>query len=264
MFNKQMTIKSANEIELLRENGIIVSKTLAEVAKYIKPGVKTITLDTIAEDFIRAEGAIPGFKGYRGFPATLCISVNEEVVHGIPGERVLKNGDIVSIDCGCQKDGFYGDSAYTFPVGEVSEEVLNLLKRTKESLYRAVETAVAGKRVGDISAAVQEYVEGFGYSVVRELVGHGIGRQLHEKPDIPNYGKRGWGAKLPAGLTICIEPMINMGAKMVVQDPDGWTIRTADRMPSAHFELTVAVRKEKADVLSTFRYIEEVLGSSSI
>ena len=264
MFNKQMTIKSANEIELLRENGIIVSKTLAEVAKHIKPGVKTITLDTIAEDFIRAEGAIPGFKGYRGFPATLCISVNEEVVHGIPGERVLKNGDIVSIDCGCQKDGFYGDSAYTFPVGEVSDEVLNLLKRTKESLYRAVETAVAGKRVGDISAAVQEYVEGFGYSVVRELVGHGIGRQLHEKPDIPNYGKRGWGAKLPVGLTICIEPMINMGAKMVVQDPDGWTIRTADRMPSAHFELTVAVRKEKADVLSTFRYIEEVLGSSSI
>jgi methionyl aminopeptidase len=264
MFNKLMTVKSANEIELLRENGIIVSKTLAEVAKHIKPGVKTITLDKIAEDFIRAEGAIPGFKGYRGFPGTLCISVNEEVVHGIPGERVLKNGDIVSIDCGCQKDGFYGDSAYTFPVGEVSAEVMSLLKRTKESLYRAVEVAVAGKRVGDISAAVQEYVEGFGYSVVRELVGHGIGTQLHEKPDIPNYGKKGWGAKLTAGLTICIEPMINMGAKGVVQDPDGWTIRTADRMPSAHFELTVAVKKEKADVLSTFRYIEEVLGSSSI
>ncbi|MEI7526550.1 MAG: type I methionyl aminopeptidase [Mariniphaga sp.] len=259
-----MTVKTENEIELLRENGIIVSKTLAEVAKFIQPGVKTITLDKIAEDFIRSQGAVPGFKGYRGFPGTLCISINEEVVHGIPGERVLKNGDIVSIDCGCQKDGYFGDSAYTFPVGEVTSEVTDLLTRTKESLFRAVELAVAGKRVGDISAAVQDYVEGFGYSVVRELVGHGIGRQLHEKPDIPNYGKRGWGAKLPVGLTICIEPMINMGAKMVVQDPDGWTIRTADRMPSAHFELTVAVRKEKADVLSTFRYIEEVLGSSSI
>ncbi len=264
MFNKQMTIKTAGEIELLRENGIIVSKTLAEVAKHIKPGVKTITLDQIAEDFIRGEGAVPGFKGYRGFPATLCISVNEEVVHGIPGERVLKNGDIVSIDCGCQKDGYYGDSAYTFPVGEVSEDVMNLLKRTKESLYRAVAVAVTGKRIGDVSAAVQEFVEGYGYSVVRELVGHGIGRQLHEKPDIPNYGKKGWGAKLQTGLTICIEPMINLGVKSVIQDPDGWTIRTADRMPSAHFELTVAVNKEKADVLSTFRYIEEVLGSSSI
>jgi methionyl aminopeptidase len=264
MFEKQITIKSAEEIELLRENGIIVSKTLAEVAKHIQPGVSTLTLDKIAEEFIRAEGAIPGFKGYRGFPGTLCVSVNEEVVHGIPGERVLKNGDIVSIDCGCQKYGYYGDSAYTFPVGEVSADVMNLLKRTKESLYRAVDFAVAGKRVGDISAAVQEYVEGYGYSVVRELVGHGIGRQLHEKPDIPNYGKRGWGAKLTAGLTICIEPMINMGVKGVVQDPDGWTIRTADRMPSAHFELTVAVKKEKADVLSTFRFIEEVLGPSSI
>ncbi|MEI7898541.1 MAG: type I methionyl aminopeptidase [bacterium] len=264
MFNKQMTVKSAEEIELLRENAIIVSKTLAEVAKNIKPGVSTLTLDTIAEEFIRAEGAIPGFKGYRGFPATLCVSINEEVVHGIPGSRVLKNGDIVSIDCGCQKDGYYGDSAYTFPVGEVSDEVLNLLKRTRQSLLMATELAVAGRRVGDISSFIQEYVEGFGYSVVRELVGHGIGRQLHEKPDVPNYGKRGYGVKMPVGLTICIEPMINMGAKTVVQDTDGWTIRTADRMPSAHFELTVAVRKDKADVLSTFRYIEEVLGSSSI
>jgi methionyl aminopeptidase len=264
MFNKQLTVKSSEEIELLRENAIIVSKTLAEVAKNIKPGVKTITLDSIAEDFIRGEGAIPGFKGYRGFPGTLCISINEEVVHGIPGDRVLKNGDIVSIDCGCQKDGYYGDSAYTFPVGEVSAEVMNLLKRTKESLFQAIDMAVAGRRVGDISAAVQEYVEGFGYSVVRELVGHGIGNQLHEKPDIPNYGRRGSGVKMPVGLTICIEPMINMGAKTVVQDQDGWTIRTADKMPSAHYELTVAVRKDKADILSTFRYIEEVLGSSSI
>jgi len=261
---KEMTVKSEEEIEILRENAIIVSKTLAEVAKHIKPGIATITLDKIAEDFIRSEGAVPGFKGYRGFPGTLCISVNEEVVHGIPGNRVLKNGDIVSIDCGCLKKGFFGDSAYTFPVGEVTEAAKNLLKRTKESLFLALETAVAGKRVGDISATVQEYVEGFGYSVVRELVGHGIGRHLHEKPDIPNYGKRGSGAKLNAGLTICIEPMINMGVKSVVQDKDGWTIRTADKMPSAHFELTIAVRKEKPDVLSTFMYIEEALGYSTI
>jgi methionyl aminopeptidase len=261
MFNKQMSVKTADEIELLRENALIVSKTLAEVAKNIQPGVKTITLDKIAEEFIRDAGAIPGFKGYRGFPATLCISINEEVVHGIPGERVLKNGEIVSIDCGCLKNGYYGDSAYTFAVGEVDAEVSNLLFHTKASLFRALEFAVVGKRVGDISSAVQEYVEGHGYSVVRELVGHGIGTQLHEKPDIPNYGKRGSGMKLLAGLTICIEPMINMGNKSVSQDSDGWTIRTADRMPSAHFELTVAVQKGKADVLSTFRYIEEVLGT---
>jgi methionyl aminopeptidase len=254
-----MVPKSAGEIEILRENAIIVSKTLAEVAKVIEPGVKTVTLDRIAEEFILSQGAVPGFKGYRGFPNTLCVSVNEEVVHGIPGERVLKNGDIVSIDCGCRKDGFYGDSAYTFAVGEVRPEVFMLLQRTKESLFLAVDAAVAGRRVGDISAAVQEYVESFGYSVVRELVGHGIGRQLHEKPDIPNFGRKGSGMKLPEGLTICIEPMINLGTKNVVQANDGWTIRTADRMPSAHFELTVAVVKGKADVLSTFSYVEEVL-----
>jgi methionyl aminopeptidase len=184
-----MEVKTGEEIELLRENAVIVSKTLAEVAKYIKPGVSTITLDRIAEDFLRMQGAIPGFKGYNGFPATLCISVNEEVVHGIPGERVLKNGDIVSIDCGSLKKGYYGDSAYTFPVGNVAPEVMNLLRRTKASLFRAVGMALPGKRVGDISSAVQDYVESFGYSVVRELVGHGIGRKLHEKPDIPNYGK---------------------------------------------------------------------------
>ncbi len=259
-----MTLKSAEEIEILRENALIVSKTIAEVAKYIKPGVSTLTLDKIAEEFIRAEGALPGFKGYRGFPATLCTSINEEVVHGIPGARVLKNGDIISIDCGCRKDGFYGDSAYTFAVGEVSEGVMMLLKRTRESLMRAIEVAIAGKRIGDISAAVQEYVECHGYSVVRELVGHGIGRQLHEKPDIPNYGKRGSGIKMQPGLTLCIEPMINLGTKSVLQDHDGWTIRTADRMPSAHFELTVVVQKERADVLSTFKYIEEVLGPNCI
>jgi methionyl aminopeptidase len=260
MLTKLLSVKTAEEIEILRENGEIVSKTLAEVARNIQPGVKTITLDKIAEEFIRSEGAVPGFKGYRGFPATLCVSVNEEVVHGIPGERVLKNGDIVSIDCGCRKNGYYGDSAYTFAVGEVDASVKNLLYHTKASLFSALEMAVAGKRVGDISAAVQMYVESFGYTVVRELVGHGIGKQLHEKPDVPNYGKQGSGMKLLPGMTICIEPMINLGVKSVVQDQDGWTIRTADRMPSAHFELTVAIRKDKPDVLSTFRYIEEVLG----
>jgi methionyl aminopeptidase len=255
-----MVIKTAEEIELLRENAIIVSKTLAEVAKYIKPGVKTITLDEIAETYIRSQGAVPGFKGYRGYPATLCVSVNEEVVHGIPGERVLKNGDIVSIDCGCLKHGYYGDSAYTFAVGEVHPDVLSLLKRTKESLFRALDVAVAGLWTEDIGSVVQEYVESHGYSVVRELVGHGIGKQLHEKPDIPNYGRRGSGKKLMEGLTIC---MINMGSKHVVQAKDGWTIRTKDRMPSAHYELTVAVKRGRADVLSTFKYVEEVLKAES-
>lgn len=259
-----MEIKTGEEIEKLRENAIIVSKTLAEVAKHIKPGISTKTLDIIAEEFIRSQGAVPGFKGYNGFPATLCVSVNEEVVHGIPGERVLKNGDVVSIDCGSLKDGYYGDSAYTFTVGEVAPEIVSLLRRTKESLYKAVEIAVAGKRVGDISSAVQDYVESFGYSVVRELVGHGIGKTLHQKPDIPNYGKKGSGIKLQEGLVICIEPMINLGRKNIVQSKDGWTISTEDKKPSAHFELTMVVRKEAPDVLSTFKYIEEVLGANKI
>jgi methionyl aminopeptidase len=241
-----------------------VSKTLAEVGKHIEPGVSTGFLDRIAEEYICSYGAIPGFKGYNGFPATLCVSVNEEIVHGIPGDRVLKDGDIVSIDCGSIKNGFYGDSAYTFAVGNVKPEVLSLLQRTKESLFLALEMTVAGKRVGDISGTVQEYVESFGYSVVRELVGHGIGRKLHEKPDIPNFGRRGTGPKLQDGLVICIEPMINLGTKNVIQSRDGWTIRTADGMPSAHFELTAVVRKEKPDVLSTFGFVEEVLGTSKI
>jgi methionyl aminopeptidase len=259
-----MDLKTGEEIEILRENAQIVSRTLAEVAKYIRPGIKTSSLDRIAEDYIRSQGAVPGFKGYNGFPATLCVSINEEIVHGIPGERVLKNGDIVSIDCGSIKDGFYGDSAYTFTVGEVKPEVLSLLKRTRESLFLALEMTVTGKRVGDISGTVQEYVESFGYSVVRELVGHGIGRKLHEKPDIPNFGKRGTGPKLQDGLVICIEPMINLGTKSVIQSRDGWTIRTADGMPSAHYELTAVVRKEKPDVLSTFGFVEEVLGNNKI
>lgn len=254
-----MIVSSQEEVELLKENAIIVSKTLAEVAKHIEPGVKTITLDQIAEAFIRDQGAIPGFKGYRGFPGTLCVSINEEVVHGFPGERVLKNGDVVSIDCGCVKHGYYGDSAYTFPVGEVDPRVMLLLNRTKQSLYLGIDTAITGNRIGDISFAIQNYVESFGYSVVRELVGHGIGMQLHEKPDVPNYGRRGSGSKLPEGLVICIEPMINLGVKNVVQAPDGWTIRTADSKPSAHYELTVVVRKERAEVLSTFQFVDAVL-----
>jgi len=208
-----------------------------------------------------SHGAVPGFKGYGGFPATLCISINDEVVHGIPGDRELKDGDIVSIDCGTLMNGFYGDSAYTFAVGNVDSEVLELLKRTKESLYLAIEQAVAGKRVGDIGNAVQKHVESFGYSVVRDLVGHGVGRNLHESPEIPNYGRRGSGIKLKQGMCLAIEPMVNLGVKEVKQDKDGWTIRTADAKPSAHFEHDVAVRNGKADILSTFDYIEEVLNN---
>jgi methionyl aminopeptidase len=251
--------KTDEEIEIQRESSLLVGKTLAEVAKHLKPGVKTIELDRIAETFILDHGAKPGFKGYGGFPATLCISVNDEVVHGIPGERELKDGDIVSIDCGTILNGFYGDSAYTFEVGEVDEEVHLLLERTKQSLYLGIEMAVVGKRVGDIGYAIQHYVEQFGYGVVRDLVGHGVGRNLHEKPEVPNYGRRGTGVKLKKGMVLAIEPMINMGRKEVVQDPDGWTIRTIDGKPSAHFEHDVAIREGKPDILSTFDYIEEVL-----
>ena len=253
--------KTEEEIELLRESSLLVGKTLAEVAKLIEPGVKTIKLDQVAEEFIRDNGAKPGFKGYNGFPYTLCISVNENVVHGFPSERELKDGDIVSVDCGTIKNGFYGDSAYTFAVGDVKEEVLMLMKRTKESLYRGIENAVAGKRIGDIGYAIQNYVESFGYSVVRDLVGHGLGRNLHEKPEVPNFGRRGRGTKLKENLVIAIEPMINLGTKRVVQEKDGWTIRTADRQPSAHYEHDVVVRKGKAEILSTFDYIEEVLNN---
>ncbi|MCD4680266.1 MAG: type I methionyl aminopeptidase [Bacteroidales bacterium] len=252
-------LKTDEEIELLRESSLLVGKTLAEVAKEIKPGVRIDKLDHIAEEFIRDSGAVPGFKGYNGFPATLCISINEQVVHGIPGNRILKDGDIASIDCGTILNGFYGDSAYTFAVGDVRDEVLQLMKRTKESLYKGIEKAVVGSRVGDIGYAVQKYVEEVGYSVVRDLVGHGLGKQLHEKPEIPNYGRRGTGTKLKEGLVICIEPMINLGTHRVIQEKDGWTIRTADNLPSAHYEHAVAVRKNQADILSSFKDIEEVL-----
>jgi len=252
-------IKTEEEIEIQRESSLLVGKTLAEVAKYVAPGIKTIELDAIAEAFIKDHGAVPGFKGYGGFPGSLCISVNDQVVHGIPGNQVLHEGDIVSIDCGVLKNGFYGDSAYTFAVGEISEELQLLLERTKASLYLGIEQAVVGNRTGDIGNAIQSYTEGFGYGVVRELVGHGVGRKLHEKPEVPNYGRRGSGVKLKENMTLAIEPMINLGSRGVKQEADGWTIRTIDGKPSAHFEHDVAIRKGKADILSTFSYIEEVL-----
>lgn len=251
--------KTNDEINLIKDSSLLVGKTLAEVAKIIRPGVKTIELDEIAEEFIRDHGGIPGFKGYNGFPNTLCVSINEQVVHGIPNERELVDGDIVSIDCGVIKNGFYGDSAYTYAIGNVRNEILLLLKRTKESLYKGIEMAVKGKRIGDIGFEIQNYVEQFGYSVVRDLVGHGVGKKLHEQPEVPNYGRKGTGIKLNEGMVLAIEPMINLGTKNVVQDKDGWTIRTADHKPSAHFEHTVAVRKEKAEILTTFEFIEKVL-----
>ncbi|PKP30942.1 MAG: type I methionyl aminopeptidase [Bacteroidetes bacterium HGW-Bacteroidetes-16] len=251
--------KTDEEVELLRQSSLLVGKTLAEVARMLRPGILTIDLDQVAETFIRDHGAVPGFKGYGGFPGSLCISINDEVVHGIPGKRVIKEGDIVSIDCGTILNGFYGDSAYTFGVGEILVEHAELLKRTKESLLLAVEQAVSGKRIGDIGSTVQNYVEGFGYSVVRELVGHGLGRHLHEKPEVPNYGRKGTGIKLKSGMCLAIEPMVNLGVKEISQDKDGWTIRTADGKPSAHFEHDVVVRDGKSDVLSTFEYIEEVI-----
>ncbi len=251
--------KTEEEIELLRESSLLVGKTLAEIVKHIQPGVETLFLDKIAEDFIRSHGAVPGFKGYNGFKHTLCISVNDEVVHGIPSKRILEDGDIVSIDCGTLKNGFYGDSAYTFAVGNVSEEKLKLMEATKESLYRGINAAIEGKRIGDIGYEIQSYVESLGYSVVRDLVGHGLGRKLHEKPEVPNYGKQGNGMKLQAGLVIAIEPMINLGVRNVIQERDGWTIRTADRLPSAHYEHDVVVRKGKAEILSSFEEIENEL-----
>ena len=244
-------LKTAEEIELLRENNLLVSATLAEVGKHVRPGVSTLELDKLAEEFIRSHGAEPGFLGYGGFPNTLCMSVNEEVVHGIPSaKRILKEGDVLSVDCGTLMKGFYGDSAYTFAVGEIAPEVADLLRVTKEALYKGVAQAKAGNRVGDVASAVQEHAERHGYSVVRELVGHGLGRKMHEEPEVPNYGARGRGPLLKEGMVICIEPMINMGARYVVFERDGWTVRTRDRKPSAHFEFAVAVGKEGPDVLT--------------
>jgi methionyl aminopeptidase len=251
--------KTEEEIELIRESSLLVAKTLAEVAIHIRPGIPTLKLDQIAEGFIRDHGAVPGFKGYQGFPYTLCMSPNEVVVHGFPSSKELKEGDIVSIDCGVLKNGFFGDSAYTFAVGQIDENVRHLLKTTYQCLNLGIEKAVEGNSVGDISSAVQKHAEKAGYTVVRELVGHGVGRALHEAPEVPNFGTRNGGPLLKEGLVLAIEPMINLGKRFVVQEKDGWTIRTADRKPSAHYEHTVAVGKEKAQVLSTFSYIEKAL-----
>lgn len=252
-------LKTDEEIGLLRESNILVSRTLALIASEIRPGITTLYLDKIAETFILDNGAVPAFKGYGGFPNALCTSVNDEVVHGIPSGYVLKEGDILSVDCGVILNGWYGDSAYTFPVGEISGAVRRLLDYTLASLEEGVNAAVAGNRIGDISSAVQTMAESGGYSVVRELVGHGLGRKLHEQPEVANWGKKGTGPKMEKGLVICIEPMINAGAKETIQMRDGWTIKTVDGMPSAHFEYAVAVDRGRADVLTTFEFIDKVL-----
>lgn len=259
LLKQMINLKTEEEIEIVRENNLLVSKTLAEVAKHIRPGVTTLALDALAEQYIRDNGAVPGFLGYHGYPNTLCVSVNDTVVHGIPSKYELRDGDIVSVDCGTFYKGFYGDSAYTFEVGEVSSEVKKLLEITKESLFKGISVAVEGNRVGDISAAVQHHAEANGFSVVREMVGHGLGKSMHEEPEVPNYGSRGRGPKLQTGMVLCIEPMINLGKKQIYMERDGWTVRTSDRKPSAHFELAVAIRKGEADILSTFKFIEEVL-----
>ena len=252
-------IKNEIEIEKIRTSSLLVGKTIAEVARHIKPGVTTLALDKIAEEFIRDHKAKPAFKGYHGFPATLCISVNEVVVHGIPGKRELKEGDLISIDCGTIIDGYFGDSAFSFGLLPMAVELEMLMKRTHESLIKAINILSSGKRVGDIGYEIQTYVESFGYTVVRDLVGHGLGTSLHEKPEVPNYGRRGTGVKLEQGMVICIEPMINLGSRQVTQENDGWTIRTIDHKPSAHFEHAVVITNNGADILSSFNEIEQVI-----
>ena len=255
--------KSKEEIELMRESALVVSKTLGMLAEEVKPGVTTLYLDKLAEDFIRSEGAIPGFLGLYDFPNTLCISPNEQVVHGIPTTKPLKEGDIISIDCGAIKNDFYGDHAYTFAVGEIDPDTEKLLRITKESLYAGIKEFKLGNRVGDVGYAIQKYVEPHGYGVVRELVGHGLGRKMHEDPEMPNYGKRGLGKKFVEGMVVAIEPMINMGTQKIRQHSDGWTITTLDKKPSAHFEHNVAIVDGKPELLSTFKYIYEALGIES-
>ncbi len=255
--------RTEEEIEKIRVSAALLGRAHGEVAKMVGPGVRTIDLDRRAEEFIRDNAAEPSFKGHNGFPASLCISVNEQIVHGFPSSRELIEGDVISVDCGVFLEGFHSDSAYTYPVGEISPEVKGLLDATKESLQLGIEQAVAGQRTGDIGFAIQTYVEAKGYSVVRELVGHGVGRHLHEPPEVPNYGKRGRGQKLFEGVVIAIEPMVNLGSRRIVQESDGWTIRTMDRMPSAHFEHTVVVQKGKAEVLTTFSFIEEALSAKA-
>lgn len=251
--------KSVEEIELIRESSLLVSKTLGEIAKVIRPGIKTIDLNKLAETFIRDNGGVPAFLNYHGFPYSLCISMNDQVVHGFPGQHVLVEGDVVSVDCGVILNKYFGDSAFTFAIGEVSETAKKLMRVTRECLDLGVEKAVAGMRVGDIGYAVQEHAEKHGYGVVKELVGHGVGLELHEKPEVPNYGKRGSGVKLEEGMVIAIEPMINAGKARVKFWDDGWTVSTIDGKPSAHYEHTVAIRKGQPDILSTFSYVDNVL-----
>lgn len=251
-------LKSNEEIEIIRDNCLLVSKTLALVATHLKEGVTGSKLDNLAEEFIRDHGAIPGFKGYGDFPATLCISKNSAVVHGIPNSEAFVNGDIVSVDCGVYYNSYYGDAAYTFAVGEVSEEIMKLLVVTRNSLFKGIEQAKRDNRIGDIGNAIQEYTERIhGYGVVRDLVGHGLGKNLHEKPEVPNFGKKGKGVKLQEGLVIAIEPMINMGHKAVKQAGDGWTIYTKDGSMSAHYEHTIAIKNGEADILSDHSFIED-------
>lgn len=257
-------LKSESEIDKMRESAQLVSRTLAEIARHIEPGVTTARLDSIAEEFIKKENGRPAFKGYgpknNPFPGTLCISINEEVVHGIPStKRKLREGDIVSIDCGVEKNGFFGDHAYTFPVGECNGEVHQLLETTLASLNKGIEQAVHGNKVGDISHAVQSHCEQAGYGVVRDLVGHGLGRSLHEEPSVPNFGKKGRGERLRAGMTLAIEPMITMGSWKVSTLDDGWTVVTSDKSLAAHFEHDIVVREGKAEILSTFEYINEII-----
>ena len=259
-------LKTEDEIELMRQANLLVGKTLGELAKHIKPGVTTLQLDKIADEFIRDHGAIPTFKGFPNpyggpFPASICTSVNDAVVHGVPNnETVLREGDIISIDCGTLLNGFCGDSCYTFCVGDVAEDVKELLRTTKESLYKGIENAVAGRHLGDISAAVQDHCEAHGYGIVRELTGHGIGHEMHEDPQVPNYGRRGNGIMLKAGMCIAIEPMVTQGERTIYLDSDRWTVRTRDGKPAAHFEHTVAVRRGKAEILSSFEEVEQLEG----
>lgn len=255
--------KTKEEIELMRESALVVSRTLGMLAKEVKPGVTTLYLDKLAEDYIRSQDAIPGFLGLYDFPNTLCMSPNAQVVHGIPNDKPLQEGDIISIDCGAIKNGFYGDHAYTFAVGEIEDEVKKLLQVTKESLYVGIRELKAGNRVGDVGFAIQNYCEKHGYGVVRELVGHGLGKEMHEDPEMPNYGRRGRGKKLIEGMVVAIEPMINLGTHRINQLSDGWTILTKDGKPSAHFEHDIAIVNGKPELLSTFQYIYEALGIES-
>ncbi len=252
-------LKTEEEIEQLRASNLLVSKTLAELARAIRPGVTTRSLDKLAEEYIRDHGGVPGFLGYNGFPATLCTSLNDEVVHGIPSDYALKEGDIISVDCGVKLNGYFGDSAYTFAIGEPDPAWKALMLTTRESLFKGIEKVRTGNRLGDIGNAIQCHAEKAGFSVVREMVGHGLGQNLHEEPEVPNFGRKGSGVKLKTGMVFCIEPMINLGTRYIQQDTDGWTMRTRDGKPSAHYEHAIAVTGGEPDILSTFEYIEEVI-----